>query len=108
MFSLEKIIPINPNYSLMNLRKTMLIISSLIIVILILLLVFKGLNLGIDFKGGTLIEVKIKNSNISEIRNILDPQFNDVSLQEFGDADTIIIRLQNKSVSENITTINKV
>ena len=108
MFSLEKIIPINPNYSLMNLRKTMLIISSLIIVILILLLVFKGLNLGIDFKGGTLIEVKIKNSNISELRKILNPSFNDVSLQEFGDSNTIIIRLQNKSATENITTINTV
>jgi len=108
MFSFEKIIPVNPNYSLMNLRKTMLIISSLVIFILVLLLVFKGLNLGIDFKGGTLIEVKIKNSNISELRKILNPSFNDVSLQEFGDSNTIIIRLQNKSSTENITTINTV
>ena len=108
MLGLEKIIPTNPNYSFMHLRKVMLIMSSIIIIILILLLFFKGLNLGIDFKGGTLIEIKTKNSNISELRKILSPAFNDVSLQEFGNSDTIIIRLQNKSATENITTINKV
>ena len=66
------------------------------------------MNLGIDFKGGTLIEVKTKDSNISELRSILGSEFNDVSLQEFGETDTIIIRLQNQSATENITTINKV
>ncbi len=108
MFSFEKIIPVNPNVSFMDFRKIMLIISSILIIIFIGLLFIKGLNLGIDFKGGTLIEIKTKNSNISELRTILDPEFNDVSLQEFGETDTIIIRLQNKSASENITTINKV
>ena len=108
MFGIEKIIPITPNYSFMSLRKVMLIMSSTIIVFLILLLFFKGLNLGIDFKGGTLIEIKIKNSNISELRKILSQEFNDVSLQEFGKNDTIIIRLLDKSATENITTINKV
>ena len=108
MLGIEKIIPTDPNYSFMSLRKSMLIMSFTIITIFILLLVFKGLNLGIDFKGGTLIEIKTKNSNISELRKILSPAFNDVSLQEFGNSDTIIIRLQNKSATENITTINKV
>ena len=39
---------------------------------------------------------------------ILNPEFNDVSLQEFGDSNTIIIRLQNDSNSESMTTINQV
>ena len=108
MFGIEKIIPITPNYSFMSLRKVMLILSSIIILIFTLLLVFKGLNLGIDFKGGTLIEIKIKNSNISELRKILSQEFDDVSLQEFGKSDTIIIRLLDKSATENITTINNV
>ena len=108
MFSLQKFIPIDSNYSFMSLRKVMLILSSFLIIISIFLLIFKGLNLGIDFKGGTLIEVKTKNSNISELRSILNPSFNNVSLQEFGKNDVIIIRVQNKSVSENVTTINKV
>jgi preprotein translocase subunit SecF len=73
-----------------------------------LLLFFKGLNLGIDFKGGTLIEISTNNTNISELRNILSPEFNEVSLQEFGDSKTIIIRLQNDTNTESIVTVNKV
>ena len=108
MLGFEKIIPISPNYSFMHLRKVMLLISSIIIFLFIFLLIFKGLNLGIDFKGGTLIEVETKNSNISELRKILTPEFSDVSLQEFGSSNTIIIRLHDKSANENITTINNV
>jgi preprotein translocase SecF subunit len=42
------------------------------------------------------------------LRSILSPEFNDVSLQEFGNSNTIIIRLQNLSNTESIETINKV
>jgi len=69
---------------------------------------FKGLNLGIDFKGGTLIEINTKNTSIGELRNILSPNFNEVSLQEFGNEETIIIRLQNENNQESIETVNKV
>ena len=71
-------------------------------------LFFKGLNLGIDFKGGTLIEISTQNTNIGELRDILSPNFNEVSLQEFGDENTIIIRLQNENNQESIETVNKV
>ena len=108
MFGLNKIIPTNSDYQFMKIRKNMLYVSSFFIIISILLLFFKGLNLGIDFKGGTLIEINTKNSNISELRKILNPEFNDVSLQEFGNSDTIIIRLQNENNTESITTIEKV
>ena len=108
MFGLNKIIPTNSNYQFMNIRNMMLYISASLVIISLLLLIFKGLNLGIDFKGGTLIEVRTQNSDISELRKILNYTFNDVSLQEFGDSETIIIRLQNESNLESITTINKV
>ena len=108
MLGLNKILPVNSNYQFMNIRKKMMYMSLFFVVFSILLLIFKGLNLGIDFKGGTLIEINTKNSNISELRTILSPEFNDVSLQEFGDSETIIIRLQNDSNSESITTVNKV
>ena len=108
MFGFNKIIPSNSNYSFMDYRKIFISISSIAIVISLILLFFKGLNLGIDFKGGTLIEISTKKSNISELRSILSPEFNDVSLQEFGDSETIIIRLQNDSSSESIKTIDKV
>ena len=108
MFGLNKIIPSNSNYSFMDLRKKFITASAVLIMISLALLFFKGLNLGIDFKGGTLIEISTKNSNISELRSILSPEFNDVSLQEFGDAETIIIRLQNDSNIESVKTIDKV
>lgn len=108
MFGFNKIIPSNSNLPFLDLRKYFIIASLIAILFSITLLAFKGLNLGIDFKGGTLIEVSTKNSNISDLRSILSSKFNDVSLQEFGDSNTIIIRLQNESNTESIETVNMV
>ena len=56
----------------------------------------------------TLIEISTKNSDIAELRRILAPKFNDVSLQEFGNSETIIIRLHNETNVESIETVNQV
>ena len=108
MFGLNKIIPTNSNYDFMKLKNYFIYLSIFLIVMSVFLLSFRGLNLGIDFKGGTLVEVTTKNSDIGELRSVLSPHFNDVSLQEFGNSQTIIIRLQNNSNEESIETINKV
>ena len=108
MFGLNKIIPVEPNINFLGLRKKFLIFSIVAIIISICLLTVKGLNLGIDFKGGTLIEVSTKNTSIGELRDMLSENFNDVSLQEFGSKDKILIRLQNKSNQESIETVNEV
>jgi len=108
MFGLNKIIPIEPNINFLSLRRNFLIFSILAILISIVLLSIKGLNLGIDFKGGTLIEVSTKNTSIGELREILSSSYGDVSLQEFGDKNIILIRLQNKSNQESIETVNSV
>ena len=108
MFGLQKIIPTETNYDFLSLRKKFLTLSVIFILLSIFLLSFKGLNLGIDFKGGTLIEISTDNSSVSELRNILSPNFDDVSLQEFGDKNTIIIKLQNKSNTDSIETVNNV
>ena len=91
MFGLNKIIPVDSDYKFLNYRKKFYIASGVAILLSLILLFFKGLNLGIDFKGGTLIEVSTQNTNIGELRDILSPNFNEVSLQEFGDENTIII-----------------
>ena len=108
MFGLNKIIPVEPNINFLGLRKNFLIFSILAILLSIGLLSIKGLNLGIDFKGGTLIEVSTKNTSIGELREILSSSYGDVSLQEFGDENIILIRLQNKSNQESIETVNSV
>jgi len=108
MFGLNKIIPIDSDYKFLNFRRFFYIFSGIAIILSLSLLFFKGLNLGIDFKGGTLIEISTKNTDIAELRDILSPNFNEVSLQEFGDENTIIIRLQNENNQESIETVNKV
>ena len=108
MLGLNKIIPVEPNINFLKLRKNFLIFSLIAIFSSIILLSFKGLNLGIDFKGGTLIEVSTQNTSISELREILSSEFNDLSLQEFGNEDIILIRLQNENNQESIETINLV
>ena len=108
MFGLNKIIPVEPNINFLGLRRNFLIFSILAILISIGLLSIKGLNLGIDFKGGTLIEVSTKNTSIGELREILSSSYSDVSLQEFGNENIILIRLQNKSNQESIETVNSV
>jgi len=108
MFGLNKIIPIDSDYKFLNYRRFFYIVSGIAIILSLSLLFFKGLNLGIDFKGGTLIEISTKNTDIAELRDILSPNFNEVSLQEFGDENTIIIRLQNENNQESIETVNKV
>ncbi len=108
MFGLNKIIPVEPDINFLSLRRNFLIFSIIAILFSIALLSFKGLNLGIDFKGGTLIEVSTKNTSISELRDILSSSYNDVSLQEFGNKNIILIRLQNKSNQESIETVNSV
>ena len=108
MFGLNKIIPVDSDYKFLNLRKHFYILSAVAISLSLAILLFKGLNLGIDFKGGTLIEISTEDSSISELREILAPNFNEVSLQEFGDENTIIIRLQNENNQESIKTVEKV
>ena len=108
MFGLNKIIPSDPSINFLGFRKNFLIFSLIAITSSVVLLTFKGLNLGIDFKGGTLIEVSTKNTSIGELRDLLSSNFSDVSLQEFGDKNIILIRLQNKSNQESIETVNSV
>ncbi len=108
MFGFNKIIPFNSDYKFLNFRKNFYILSTIAIVLSLSIILFKGLNLGIDFKGGTLIEISTKETSIGELRDILSPNFNEVLLQEFGNENTIIIRLQNENNQESIETVNKV
>ena len=64
------------------------ILSLSAVLISILFLFFKGLNYGVDFKGGTLLEIRIDNKNIQiqDIRSSLNiPELGDVSVKQFGE-----------------------
>ena len=108
MFNLIKLLPLNPNINFLKIKNIMIGLSLIFISSSILLLIFKGLNLGIDFKGGVLLEVKTQNLNISDLRKNLSSNFDDVTIQEFGSENNIIIRLQNKKNINNSTLIENV
>ena len=70
----------------------------------IIFILFKGLNYGIDFKGGTLIEIRIdsKNVNISDIRSSLKKMdLGDVNVKEFGKKGDYLIKVEQKTENNN-------
>ena len=75
------------------------ILSILAIISSLFFLVYKNLNFGIDFKGGTLIEIKKdENLSIAEIRNQLSElNIGDIQIQTFGSDDVILIRIENSN-----------
>ena len=87
------------------------ILSLIFIIFSIIVLIFKGLNLGVDFKGGTLIELRTENSiiNIAEIRqSFLKMNLGDVTVKKFGEENDYLVKIEiTKSDDENfIKSIN--
>ena len=81
------------------------ILSSVLVVISLLFLFFKGLNFGIDFKGGTLIELRSADSkiNVSSLRdNFNQMDLGDVSVKKFGNETDYLIKFENKDNKKNI------
>ena len=89
-------------YDFMGKSKLFISISIVFILTAYGLLVTKGLNYGIDFVGGTIIQVKYdKIAPIKEIRDELkkDKQFSTSSVTYFGSDDEVIIRVKNSTTS---------
>jgi len=94
----------NRFYTKFNILSLILIITSL------LLLVFKGLNFGIDFKGGTLIELRSMNKkiNISNLRdNLNQMNLGDVSVKKFGNDQDYLVKFENNKNKNIIEEIKK-
>ena len=93
-------IPFNKYYNKFN------ILSIILILISLSLLFFKGLNFGIDFKGGTLIELRSNDSkiNVSSLRDKFNEMdLGDVSVKKFGNETDYLIKFENKDNKKNIT-----
>ncbi len=86
------------------------IISFILILVSLLFLIFKGLNFGIDFKGGTLIELRSTDSNInvSNLRdNLNQMNLGDVSVKKFGNDKDYLIKFENNSNKNTVEEIKK-
>ena len=93
-----KNIQFNKFYKQLNIISLILIVASLI------LLVFKGLNYGVDFKGGTLIEIRVEQSSskISSIRDSFNQMnLGDVSVKNFGNKTDYIVKFEKQSSNDS-------
>ena len=78
------------------------IFSLILFTTSILFIIFKGLNYGIDFKGGTLIELRANNTGAPEIRSVLNNMnLGDVNVKKFGQEGDYLIKVEQKENNRN-------
>lgn len=82
----------------MGRRRTSMIISAVLLALSLISIGFQGLNLGIDFTGGTIIEAGYdKPADLEKIRSVLaEGGFEGVTVQEFGKPEDVLIRIAPK------------
>jgi len=93
---LLRIVPDNTTFDFMRFRRISFPMSALMSILAITLYFTHGLNFGIDFRGGTLVEVQTKAgpADLAKMRSSLNALgLGDVQLQEFGAADDVLIRV---------------
>src|SRR5210317_1449315 len=84
-----------PEFDFMGKRKLALVFSLVLIIASITAIVTRGLNFGLDFTGGTLIEVGYPEAaELTKVRGALDNAgFKDATVQHFGTAKDVLIRI---------------
>ena len=89
---------ISRNLNFSSLFKKANILSLVVFLLSIFFITFKGLNYGIDFKGGTLIELRSNEMkiNVSSLRdNLSQMNLGDVSVKKFGNENDFLIKFEN-------------
>ncbi len=92
------------NYNFQSKFKLANIASLFLVIASLLLIIFKGLNFGIDFKGGTLIELRIdsKNIGITDVRSSFsNMNLGDLNVKEFGKDGDYLIKFEKKTFDKN-------
>ena len=98
-----KLVPSETNIDFLRLRKPALGLSSVLVLASVLLFSMVGLNLGIDFRGGILIEARNTSgpANIADLRSDLGKLgLGDISLQGFGTDTDVLVRVQRQEGDE--------
>lgn len=101
-----------PNFNIVPRRKVAYVLSVGAIIGALIALFVVGLNLGIDFRGGSLIEVRYPTQpNITELRSKVDElNLGEVTIQEFGEPTDVLVRVQRQgdAVEDQTSAIEKV
>ena len=99
---LISLVPTNTNIDFVKVRTLAAIFSLLLCVASAGLFAAKGLNFGIDFRGGILIEIRTEGpADISKLRSSLSGLgLGEIQLQEFGQASDVLIRIERQAGDE--------
>ena len=98
------------NFNFIDYFKKFNLVSLVLVLLSLFVVLFKGLNYGIDFKGGTLIEVRIQNNDIrvSDIRDSLNKlNLGDVNVKNFGEKSDFLIKIEKK-LNNNESLISEI
>ena len=104
MIELKSEINFNKHFKIFN------IISIVLIILSVFFLLFKGLNYGVDFKGGTLIELRVQDQTIdipSIRQSFKNMNLGDVNVKKFGNKTDFLIKFEKKD-EKNINFINDI
>jgi preprotein translocase SecF subunit len=95
-------VPLAPKFDFLARRTLFLAFSTFLVIGSLALFAFNGLNLGVDFRGGTLIEVRTDGpADLSTLRERLGGLgLGEVTLQEFGRPDDVLINVQRQEGDE--------
>ena len=94
----------NFNYNFVSKFKIANITSFILVLLSLILISLKGLNFGIDFKGGTLIELRVDSTNIkiSDIRSAFSEiNLGDLNVKKFGKEGDYLIKFENKELNNS-------
>ena len=97
-------------YNFLKYKKSFMFISLIFFILSILLFYVKGLNLGVDFKGGTVIEMKFDQPNNSEEirKSLLKIDLGDVKVKEFGSNKEFLATIEQKGKNNDFVNSIKI
>ncbi len=109
-----KLVPVNTSIGFIRHRTVAMALSALLVVGSIVVFLGNGLNFGIDFRGGTLIEASSESAvDLAELRGRLGAlDLGEVQIQEFGKETDVLIRIAEKEgatdASNNLSAVERV
>ncbi len=105
---LLRLVPDETHFDFIRFRRITLPISALLSIVAVVLYLTHGLNLGIDFRGGTLMEIQSKSgpADLQQLRTTLDGlELGEVQLQQFGADTDVLIRVAQQPGGEEAQQI---